>query len=229
MRCFNFFMYKMKRSIFIFFVLLWGISACVDEAKYETTGSWNYERPYFEFEYPADTIRFGMGNNVMCMAAKDIKGMVYGIAAEKMQDYFAGIDFYAPDSLIVRIRTAVGYALGLHFCYRRDDQFLEITPDPRDLEAFMGQGAAVIPPISFRCEENDGQMRLYLEEVYIQSIFENTEIQKMIMPVLARQFNPAFDMMPEKARQAMLQGIQKQLSELIDNIGMLKIGFILAR
>ena len=216
--------------MYIFLILFLGVGmfAC-DETTYETAGSWNYDRPYFEFEYLTDTIRFGMGNNMMCLAAKDVKNRVYGIAAEKMQDYFTGIDFYVPDSLRIKARTAAGYPLELHAHFRRDDRYLEVSLDPQDMKTFLGEKAGMIPAISFRCEGEERQIKLYLGEVYLQSVLENTEIQKMILPMLARQFNPRFDMMPEQAQQAMLQDLQQQLSALIDNIQILKIGFILTR
>ncbi len=227
---FTFMTYTMKKIIYFLLIPILGLGlfAC-DETSYETEGSWNYDRPYFEFEYLTDTVRFGMGNNMICMAAKDVKNMVYGMAAEKMQNYFTGIDFYAPDSLLIKARTAAGYPLQLHAHCQKDDQYLEVSLDPQDMTALLGEKAGMIPAISFRCVEDERQMKLYLGEVYIQSIFENTEIQKMILPMLARQLNPRFDMMPEPAQQAMLQGLQQQLSALIDNIQILKIGFILTR
>lgn len=218
-----------KTICFLFiFLLTLGFAACEDTEK-EFTADWKYEQPYFEFEYATDTVSFGTAGHSMNYAVKDIKRMFSVMAAEKMQNYFRGIEFYSADSLLIKARTANGIPFGIHAAYQKDARFIELKLNQQEMSSFPGNKAAMIPAISFGYFEQEHQMTLYLSEVYIQTIFENTKIQDMLLPMLAQQLNPGFSMMPEPARQAMLKGLKDQISSILDNIQTLKVGFILSR
>lgn len=201
--------------------------ACEEEWKESSQATWQYHQPYFELEYMADSIHFGSADRQMNMSVADLKALFEDMAATKMQDYFKGIDFYTADTLLIKAQRASGEAMNIRASYLKDDRYMEITLNGEDMKALIGENAPTIPTISFQYLQQDGRLTVYLNEVYVQSIFENLQIQNMLLPIIGRALNPQFDRMPPQAQQAMLAGIKQQISDIIDAIQTLKIGFVL--
>lgn len=220
----------MKKIIYFLFLMtaIVNFIACDDDEKNDST-LWNYTEPYFEFEYASDTISFGMPNQEMKFAVKELKTLFYFMAKEKMGDYFKGINFNSKDSLSILAQMASGDSFEIHAGYHQDDDFIEVSLNSQDMKALMGDKAALIPPISFRYFVKGEQMTIYFDEVYIQSIFENVQMQNMLLPMLAGMLNPGFGQMSEQAQQGMMRGLKQQISGILDNIQTLKIGFVLTR
>lgn len=191
--------------------------------------NWNYTKPYFEFEYATDTIRIDMSGKTMKLAVKDLKQMFLEMAASKMQDYFEGIEFYSADSLLIKAKTGAEVPLQIQAGYLKNDKYIEVKLNQKDMSALMGDKAGLIPAISFRYFLEGQRMTIYFDEVYIQSIFENVQLQAMLLPMIGQALNPQFDQMPEQAQQAMLGEIKQQISTVLNGIQTLKIGFVLTR
>lgn len=219
----------MKKITFwmILAVMTTHLIACEEEWKETPQEAWQYHQPYFELEYAADTIRFGSADRQMNMSVADLKALFGRMAADKMQDYFKGIDFYTADTLLIKAQRASGEAMNIRASYLKDHRYLEIKLNAEDMKTLIGENAPTIPAISFQYLKQDNQLTVYLNEVYVQSIFENQQIQNMLMPIIGRALNPQFDRMPPQAQQAMLAGIKQQISSIIDAIQTLKIGFVL--
>ena len=215
----------------IFLTILTAISlhfiACEDTEDVYLTNTWTYNTPYVEFAYNADSIYFGSSNKQMNMAVNDFKSMFTRLATSKMQEYFKGMEFYSQDSLYFKAQTRTGDTILIRASYYNDSHYMDININSKDLERFMGEGARMIPAISFKYSIYQEKLTIFFNEVYIQSIFENQQIQNMILPMIGRSLNPQFDRMPAQAQQSMLNGLQKQLSEIIDRIQVMKIGFVL--
>lgn len=220
----------MKRITYLFVALIsaFAFVACEDNDN-GTHGmtQWEYSKPYFEFEYVMDTVKFGMPGQEMKYATQDLKTLFEMMAGEKMGDYFKGINFYSKDSLAIRAQMASGIPFEIHAAYLQDDHYIEVTLDSKSMAAIMGNKASLIPSISMHYFVKDQEMTIYLDEVYIQSIFENIQIQNMLIPLLARTLNPRFEQMPEKAQQGMMTVLKQQISGILDNIQTLKLGFVL--
>lgn len=220
----------MKRVIFLTISLLavFCFTACQESTQgVDLRKNWQYSAPYFEFDYVSDTVYFGSGANQMNMAVSDLKGMMQGLAGSKMREYFKGMDIYSLDSLNIKAQLADGEAKSLRAAYFNDAQYIELEFDSKMMSSLMGGAAMMIPTISLQYILQEGNLTIFLNEVYVQSIFENLQIQKMLVPMVARSLNPMFDRMPAPAQQAMVAGIQQQLSEIIDDFREMKLGFIL--
>ena len=87
----------MKRIIYSILVICiaLGISSCENENSLPTlTGNWDYQKPYFEFDYATDSISLAMNQDKkISISVSDLKGMVMGLAGSKMATYFQGIEF----------------------------------------------------------------------------------------------------------------------------------------
>lgn len=219
----------MKRIAYVIFLAFaaFNFVACDDDNTNDSENVWAYARPYFEFEYATDSVTFGMAGHQTSLAVNDLKRVFLEMASTKMQDYFQGIDFYSADTLLIQARKATGESMEIRANYLKNDQYLEVKLNAEDMAALMGDKAVMIPAISFKYIEKNHQMTIYFDEVYVQSIFENVQIQNMLLPMIARAFNPQFDQMPPQAQQGMLTGLKQQISGILDNIQTLKIGFVL--
>ena len=220
----------MKRVVFGMVTLLsfFYLTSCQESTQgVDLRKNWQYSGPYVEFTYSSDTIHFGSGTNQMNMSVQDLKNMVWGMAGSKMRDYFKGIDIYSWDTLVINAQRATGEIMKMKAAYFNDANYIEMDFDRKVLGAILGGNANMIPKISFQYMLQEGQLIIFLNEVYVQTIFENLQIQKMITPMIVRKLNPMFDRMPAPAQQAMLTGVQEQLSAIIDNFQEMRMGFIL--
>ena len=91
----------------------------------------------------------------------------------------------------------------------------------------MGKMAANIPAISLKYYLENEKMTLWLDEVYLQVVYSMMEDN--LMPVIIRQFVPAYDRMPEPVQEKMKEAFKSQLRAVFDNIIQLKFGFVLNR
>lgn len=220
----------MKRVIFLMITLMlvFYFTACEEYTQgADLRKNWQYTAPHFDFKYPSDTIYFGSASNQMNMAVSDFKHMFLGMAGSKMGNYFKGIDIYSFDSLSIKAQRATGEPMHIRAAYFNDAHYIELELDKRMMGALMGAGASMIPTISFQYTLQEGNLILFFDEVYVQSIFENVQIQNRLVPMIARSLNPMYDRMPAPAQQAMAAGIQKQLSAIVDDFQEMKLGFIL--
>lgn len=226
----------MKKMIYFMVMAFVAVSfiACDDEndtdgADGSTDGTylaeWSYEKPYFEFEYDADTIRLGS----YAIASKDFKQMFLGMASEKMGEYFTGIEFKTTNQLLIKARKASGESLELHAGYVKNDQLLEVTLDKEDMKALMGEKAAMIPPISFNYFQTGKEMTIFFDKVYVRTLWETAQLKNMLSGLIAVNMIPGFSEMEATQQQKVLQGIQQQISGILNNIQVLKIGFVLTK
>jgi len=221
----------MNKIAYLIFLTVATLSlvACDEDNKENSGKVWNYSKPFFEFEYATDTISLGTSGHEFKIPVKDLKETFLRMASVKMQDYFRGIDFYSADNLLIKAQRATGEPMEIRAGYLKNDQYIEVRLNAEDMTALMGEKAAMIPAISFKYFEKNEEMTLYFDEVYVQSIFENVQIQHMLLPFIARSLNPQFDQMPATAQQGMLAALKQQISGVIDDIQSLKIGFVLSK
>lgn len=210
--------------LIILTVAAFSFTACDDDNKENESTKWNYEKPFFEFEYATDTISLG---STMKISVDELKEKFLAMATSRMKDYFRGIDFYSADTLLIKAQMASGEPLEIHAHYTKNDRYIEVKLSPEDMAELMGEKAGIIPTISFSYFTEGKQMTIYFDEVYVQSLFENIKIQNMLLPMLARIMNPQYDKMTQQQQQKMLVGLKGGISAILDNIQTLKIGFVL--
>lgn len=210
--------------LIILTVAAFSFTACEDNNNENEGTKWNYENPFFEFEYATDTISLG---STMKISVDELKEKFLAMATSRMKDYFRGIDFYSADTLLIKAQMASGEPLEIHAHYTKNDRYIEVKLNPQDMAELMGEKAGMIPTISFSYFMEGKQMTIYFDEIYVQSLFENIKIQNMLLPMLARTMNPQFDTMPQEQQERMLAGLKAGISTILENIQTLKIGFVL--
>ncbi len=221
----------MKRIIYSILVICiaLGISSCENENSLPTlTGNWDYQKPYFEFDYATDSISLAMNQDKkISISVSDLKGMVMGLAGSKMATYFQGIEFTMDNQLYILFQTSESVSMKLQASYVLSDDLMQLSLNKSQMEELMGKMAANIPAISLKYYLENEKMTLWLDEVYLQVVYSMMEDN--LMPVIIRQFVPAYDRMPEPVQEKMKEAFKSQLRAVFDNIIQLKFGFVLNR
>ena len=221
----------MKRIIYSILVICiaLGISSCENENSLPTLmGNWDYQKPYFEFDYATDSISLAMNQDKkISISVSDLKGMVMGLAGSKMATYFQGIEFTMDNQLYILFQTSESVSMKLQASYVLSDDLMQLSLNKSQMEELMGKMAANIPAISLKYYLENEKMTLWLDEVYLQVVYSMMEDN--LMPVIIRQFVPAYDRMPEPVQEKMKEAFKSQLRAVFDNIIQLKFGFVLNR
>ena len=212
----------MKRIIYsiLAICIVFVLSSCENENSLPTlTGNWDYQKPYFEFDYATDSISLTMNQDKkISISVNDLKGMIMEIAVSKMATYFQGIEFTMDNQLYILFQTSESVSRKLQVRYVLTDGLIQLT---------LNETAVHIPAISLKyCLENE-KMTLWLDEVYLQVVY--SMLEDNLMPVIIRQFVPAYDRMPEPVQEKMKEAFKSQLRAVFDNIIQLKFGFVLNR
>ncbi len=195
------------------------------EGQDKMIGDWKYNQPYLEFKYATDTIRFGN----FAIAEKEMKQLFLEMATEKMGNYFTGIEFVSNQQLLVKARNAAGKPLHIHAGYVKNEKLMEVSLDKDDIAAFMRERAAMIPAISFNYLLSGKELTVYLDKTYVRTLWETAPLKNKLSGLLADQMIPGFGEMEPTEQQKALQGIQMQVSAILNNIQTLKIGFVLTK
>lgn len=143
------------KKFFYFMMIAWigfSFASCDDkeDSNSNIAGSWNYEKPHFEFEYASDSVSITMmKGQKKSWAVKDLKAAFLGMANEKMGDYFKGLTIQPDNQLLIRMAYQNGQEGSLRAEYKQSENILQITLNKDDLAELAGSAAAMIPPISF--------------------------------------------------------------------------------
>ena len=144
----------MKRIIYSILVICiaLGISSCENENSLPTlTGNWDYQKPYFEFDYATDSISLAMNQDKkISISVSDLKGMVMGLAGSKMATYFQGIEFTMDNQLYILFQTSESVSMKLQASYVLSDDLMQLSLNKSQMEELMGKMAANIPAISLK-------------------------------------------------------------------------------
>ncbi len=222
----------MKRTLYyllaIFTVLC--VISCDDDEKElpSLTGTWNYTRPYFEFEYASDSIVIEMyQGRKMAVAAEELKETFLRMATDKMQDYFQGIEVVSATNLqvLARMRTEESFKIGAN--YAQTAEFIEVTLDRDDIQQLVGEKAEMIPTVSFRYSLQNETLTMYFDEAYVRTIYAMME--NRLVPLIVDRMGIDFSRMPEGVRQMVTDGVKKQIPLILEQIIRLNIGFVLTK
>lgn len=222
----------MKRTLYYLlavFTALCVISCDDDEKELPSlTGTWDYTRPYFEFEYASDSIVIEMyQGRKMAVAAEELKETFLRMATDKMQDYFQGIEVVSATNLqvLARMRTEKSFKIGAE--YTQTAEFIEVTLNRDDMQQLMGEKAEMIPTVSFRYSLQNETLTLYFDEAYVRTIYAMME--NRLVPVIVDRMGIDFSRMPEGVRQMVIDGVKKQIPLILEKIIRLNIGFVLTK
>ena len=149
--------------------------------------------------------------------------------SEKMGNYFTGIEFVSNQQLLVKARNAAGKPLYIHAGYVKNEKLMEVSLDKDDIAAFMRERAAMIPAISFNYLQSGKELTVYLDKTYVRTLWETAPLKNKLSGLLADRMIPGFREMEPTEQQKALQGIQMQVSAILNNIQTLKIGFVLTK
>ena len=221
----------MRRIVYFIYILgtIWSTISCSDDLELSVVnGNWNYLKPYFEIEYATDSIVLEMNQGQkMSIAVSDLREMFMGMAGQKMQAYFKGIEFISGEQLMLKARTAKGIPVNFPVSYRRTRELLQLTLDQKQMQGFLGETAANIPPVSLKYFTGNDQMTIYLDEVYLQVIYSMME--ENIITMMVEEIVPAFDRMPLNIQTKIKEGFTTQIRGIFDNMIRLQAGFVLTR
>lgn len=184
------------------------------------SGTWEYEKPHFEFEYAADTISIEMyQNRKLSIAVSDFKNLFLQMAGEKMAAYFEGISFSSDQQLTINARLQSGSPLQLHAAYEQKDDILQVTLDREEMEQLVGEKAAMIPAISFKYIQKKNKLILYFDQAYIRTVYSMMQPQIVVMVIQMMGIDPS--RMPE----GMENLVKDQINGILDRIILLEVGF----
>ena len=124
-----------------------------------------------------------------------------GLAGSKMATYFQGIEFTMDNQLYILFQTSESVSMKLQASYVLSDDLMQLSLNKSQMEELMGKMAANIPAISLKYYLENEKMTLWLDEVYLQVVYSMMEDN--LMPVIIRQFVPAYDRMPEPVQEKM--------------------------
>lgn len=188
------------------------------------TGAWDYEKPYFEFEYAADSISLEMyQNKKMSVAVSDLKSLFLQMAQEKMGSYFRGIRFLPGEQLSIYAQMQSGTQLNFHAAYRQSEDIMEVNPDKEEMKQLIGEKAEMIPAVSFKYALRKDRLILYFDQAYIRTVY--SMMQTQIISMVVQMMGIDFSKMPEGMESQVREGVKQQINRILDQIIRLEIGF----
>lgn len=222
----------MKTIIYFFLIVFSALSmtSCDDndENLPSLTGNWNYSRPYFEFDYAADSIVIEMyKGQKKAIAVDQFKESFNAQATEKMKDYFKGIEVLPENRLRIQAQLQTSAPLTIGAGYHQTKDFIQVTLDQEDMKKLLGEKAGMIPAISFRYSLRETTLTMYFDEAYVRTIYAMMESQ--LVPMIVDMMDIDFTHMPEGTEQLVIDGIKKQIPLILDKIIRLQIGFVLTK
>ena len=186
----------------------------------------DFEKAYFQFEYPSDSIQIKMSQGQqMSFAVKDIKTMFLGMANQKMGSYFKGVAFMPGNKLSIAMSMADGSRQFLHADYIQKNDYIGVTLDADDMKVLMGDKAVNIPSISFQYEQHGNELTMYFNKVYIGMLY--AQMEDMLIPMVVKMMGVDTDHMPENIVNMIIASVKEQISGILNKTTRLDIGFVL--
>ncbi|MEG2276607.1 MAG: hypothetical protein RSA53_03225 [Odoribacter sp.] len=218
-------MKKMIYSMVILLTAIWCVSCEDENDEAVITGNWNYEKPYFEFDYAKDSITLNFEREPQSIAVKDLKQMFIRMASEKMGTYFTGIEFGDKNRMKINIKMQGGIPYTLNADYKQLGNIVQVTLDSNDLKQLTHGVAPKIPAISFKCNTNGNQMLLYFDLSYIKTVYSmmSDQIINMVIGIIGIDLNG----LNEGQTIAIKKRVEEQIIEIMKNTQKLEIGFTL--
>lgn len=223
---------KLFHSITVLCMALIGFSCSDDDTKNtkDLLGAWGYVSPHFVFEYAQDSVVVTMDKGKpKAWAVKDIRTNFLDMAQEKMGDYFRGMEFVNEKELNIRMLFADGAEDQLKASYLCKNDIVQVSLDTADIKRLTGK-TLNIPKISFKYSIEGGQMQMYLDKSYIQSIVSmmTDQLVKMLVPMMID-----LDKIPELVRPAVTKAMEEELKNqipgILEQVKQLEIGINLGR
>lgn len=196
-----------------------------DNAGDNISGNWNYQSPYFVFEYAQDSISIVMDRGrKTSIAVEEVKNIFLRMAGEKMGDYFKGLTFDADNQLTIKMQMSDQSENTLHATWLKTSEFIQVTLDSTELKKMTNGAVSKIPSISFNYKMDVKGLQMYFDKDYITIIYAMMGDMLMNKVLL-----PAMGMDPAQAPEAMKQMVEQQIQGILAQIKRLEIGFNLSR
>lgn len=189
--------------------------------------SWTYQAPRVEFEYNGDTLSFSTGDAEYKFTPAQLKGMLAGMAGEKMGAYFTGLDFGKQSALgnnlvISMVMDNAPETLGAR--YICDGKYVAVNLDSDDLERISGRRLNIpVISLNYLFDDSENTLTLYLDKSYIALMVGQ------MLPMLVGSIVDGYEMLPESVQTAILEGFRGQIISVLNNTKRLEVGAILKR
>ena len=215
----------------ILFVLFTVIS-CSDSNELDPSlqGSWAYKAPYFVFEYSEESIDMNFGEQTLQFKPEELTTMFKSMAGSKMGEYFTGIQFVSETEMHINMKFKDQTQKTLKATYEIQGSKLGILLDKESLKEITGQELN-IPQLSFDYKIMNNQLTAFLNWSYLKGFLNTPYISGMLdqlFPMLAATLlKDQWQLMPEQARQAVINQMKQIFNEVKSKTKNLEIGVVM--
>lgn len=209
----------MKNKIMYLIAVLIAASVCFscsdddnkDEVPAEFTGTWKFDKTHFVFDYKEASITIP---SIGTLPVTVVKPLIEKTANDKMKAYFTGIRFDSNKQLTILMKMNEQDAT-LDATYEVQGSIINVSLNKEQLGALVGQDLAFLPAISLKYNIGAGNLTMYLDKAYIQTLVAGISV---LLPQL----------MPD-ATDEEREALKQTINTIMGNTQQLEIGALLVR